>query len=454
MKTRSPRLLILVGLMVALCLSACKEHTHDFTAWRVLREATCEEEGREIRECEECGEPDRRPIDIKEHEFTDWELANSGSCTGEGIEERHCENCDETEERPVAAVTYDATQIHNMYVDSVGEVLTYDKQDNGVSLGTCFVYKNGTTLVTNYHVIDGAYSAEVVFGEDTYPVKKVLAYDKNIDVAVLQIADAELQPVTTCEKEHQVGQTVYAFGSSQGLTATFSDGMITHAAAREENGVSYVQHDAPISSGNSGGPLINAYGEVIGINVFTLLDSQNLNFAIQISQLEDLDYSDPLTMKAFYEKECDSFKLVSAYIQENGNYSDGDYTLFFGEDYLEDSDRAYTWGATYDPIDNKIQFFCFIDLDYYMVVYIDSELSGRYEWTYLDGSDNYMFGTVSASSFAPGSTLSCYDTNVYYSVRSSLVDLSTAMLNLLCTTMTTDLQAIGVTAADLGFVNY
>lgn len=58
-------------------------------------------------------------------------------------------------------------------------------------------------------------------------------------------------------------------------------------SCREVDGVKHVQHDVPISSGNSGGPLINNYGEVIGVNTWTLLDSQNLNFAILVSEFDN-----------------------------------------------------------------------------------------------------------------------------------------------------------------------
>ena len=76
------------------------------------------------------------------------------------------------------------------------------------------------------------------------------------------------------------------------LVLTFSSGLIS-AAPRTIDGVKYVQHEAPISTGNSGGPLINKYGEVIGINTMYVNNAQNLNFAIHLSELDNLDYSTP-----------------------------------------------------------------------------------------------------------------------------------------------------------------
>ncbi len=165
-----------------------------------------------------------------------------------------------------------ASEVHDKAEESVGEVVTYNQSGTELSLGSCFVYTRDGKLVTNYHVIEDAYSVKVTIDETTYGVQKVLAYDKDIDLAVLKINANNLAPLELDESTQEVGKPVYAFGSSKGLTATFSQGIITYAD-RIMDGVHYVQHDAAISSGNSGGPLINEYGKVIGINTMTMRDS-------------------------------------------------------------------------------------------------------------------------------------------------------------------------------------
>ena len=92
-----------------------------------------------------------------------------------------------------------------------------------------------------------------------------MAFDELIDLAVLKVEQNGLVAATVCKNNVQAGETVYAIGSSRGLTNTYSQGIITHAD-RVLDGVTYVQHDASITNGNSGGPLINIYGEVIGIS--------------------------------------------------------------------------------------------------------------------------------------------------------------------------------------------
>ena len=69
-----------------------------------------------------------------------------------------------------------------MFQNSVGEVTVFDQSGQQISLGTCFVYSADGKLVTNYHVIEGGYSAKIALGGKTYDVTGVLAYDKYIDL--------------------------------------------------------------------------------------------------------------------------------------------------------------------------------------------------------------------------------------------------------------------------------
>ena len=79
------------------------------------------------------------------------------------------------------------------------------------------------------------------------------------------------------------GEIIYTIGSPLGLENTISNGIISNPAREDFYG--YIQITAPISSGSSGGPLLNPYGEVVGITTGTLDTAQNLNFAIPIAKL-------------------------------------------------------------------------------------------------------------------------------------------------------------------------
>lgn len=482
-------LILILSLVLTLCLSACGCR-HDYGEWEVVREATCLKEGRQERECEKCGDVKSKSIPKGDHDYKDGDILTPATCLEDGEMEQVCSVCDDTKtvavpkgdhdyQQEVTAVagchgngtytytcslcddtytedipttTYTATEIHNMYLDSVGEVVVYDKQGNELGLGSCFVYKQDGTLITNYHVIEGAYSADVTFGDKSYSVDKVLAYDIDIDIAILKISADGLDAVTLCDEDHNVGDAVYAFGSSKGLTATFSDGMITYSN-REVGGVAYVQHDVPISGGNSGGPLINAYGEVIGINTWTVVDSQNLNFAIHLSELDNLVYGNAMTLTEVYEEECDPYKKMKSYAMSEGEYSNGSYSVLMATE--TGSDYEYYWILSYYTDSDTVALMMALDDATIAGVAVDSETSGFYKWVYTDSYDYTMSGWMSAGSFTGNDTLSCTDSNVSsYSLETALRELATIMIRYTCTNMDSIIGDLGITAADLGFTNF
>jgi hypothetical protein len=172
------------------------------------------------------------------------------------------------------------------------------KTSFGEALGSGFFIMSGV-VVTNYHVIENATGIEVITNDNTvHEVKSILGYNKDYDIAILYI-DAVTEHLTLMKDEIANGEVIYTLGSPQGLTGSISDGIVS-TASRKYDGVHYIQITAPISAGNSGGPCVNEYGEVIGINTFYLSDSQNLNFAVNISQLKEINVDEPTAPDTFY----------------------------------------------------------------------------------------------------------------------------------------------------------
>lgn len=167
-----------------------------------------------------------------------------------------------------------------------------------LAVGSGFFIDNGT-IVTNYHVIEGASKIEVqTYDGKIYTVDKILGYDKIIDIAILSI-DSKNESLVINKHGVTVGEDVYSIGSSLGLKDTFTNGIVTNSSL-QNYGIYYIQNNAPISSGNSGGPLLNAFGEVIGINTMTYKDGQNINLAVEINQIYRVVVSHPLTIAEFY----------------------------------------------------------------------------------------------------------------------------------------------------------
>ena len=392
------------------------------------------------------------------HKYDNGVVVSQASCTKSGTRKFTCTvaGCGHSYTSNYTLPTYSATEISNMATKYVGEIVVYDKSGAELGLATCFVITSDGRIVTNYHVIEDAYSAKVTINGSTYNVTYVLAYDATIDLAVLKINASGLTAANVCKQPVQVGETVYAIGSSRGLTNTFSQGIVTYAN-RVVDGVSHVQHDASITNGNSGGPLINVYGEVIGINTWGLTDSQNLNFAVFTGELDKLKYGSSMTLAQFYEKNSNAFVKMKNYIMQNGTYlsSDNCYRLLLGTSYASDGTK-YTRLAYYYASDNVITLdFLIDDGEIWAYFEIDSAVDGSYFYAYFDDYGNKMQGTINGSTFSSNILLGYSYNNINdSSLRASVRELVSSMLHVLCTYIDSDFAKIGVDAGDLGFVNY
>jgi len=152
-------------------------------------------------------------------------------------------------------------------------------------LGSGFIVGSNGVIATNYHVIYSAKQINVrLKNGDIYPVTGVIYHDVIRDVCILKI-DANNLPIVTLGDAHdlKIGETVYCIGNPLGLEYSFSDGMLS--GMRDQKGAKWLQFTAPISPGNSGGPLLNSRGEAVGVVTFLMLGGQNLNFALGINEI-------------------------------------------------------------------------------------------------------------------------------------------------------------------------
>lgn len=169
--------------------------------------------------------------------------------------------------------------------------LEVKKRNGQGARGSGFFVRPGY-VATNYHVIEGAETtiARLVGTETTYTMEKIVATNEKHDLAIIKVI-GETAPELTLgnSDEVRIGETVYAVGNPKGLQGTVSRGIVSSMRDFGQNGIR-IQIDAPISPGNSGGPVLNEKGEVIGVSVSGIqdIDAQNLNFAIPSNYLKAL----------------------------------------------------------------------------------------------------------------------------------------------------------------------
>ncbi|GAB1540243.1 HhoA/HhoB/HtrA family serine endopeptidase [Scytonema sp. NUACC21] len=156
--------------------------------------------------------------------------------------------------------------------------------------GSGFIINSEGQILTNSHVVNGADSVTVKLKDGREFKGRVLGEDPVTDVAVIKIDAGKLPSVSLGNSETlQPGEAVIAIGNPLGLDNTVTSGILS-ATGRSSSDigatdkrVDYIQTDAAINPGNSGGPLLNARGEVIGMNTAIIRGAQGLGFAIPIN---------------------------------------------------------------------------------------------------------------------------------------------------------------------------
>lgn len=165
--------------------------------------------------------------------------------------------------------------------------------------GSGIIISDDGYIVTNQHVIDGATEVEVILNTGTSYTAEIVGQDEKTDLAVLKITPAENEPLTAAvlgdSTTVQVGELAVAIGNPMGMefSGSVTSGIISavnRTMTIDNRTYNLLQTDAAINSGNSGGALINQYGEVIGINSVKLSTTgvEGMGFAIAISEAKPI----------------------------------------------------------------------------------------------------------------------------------------------------------------------
>jgi len=157
-----------------------------------------------------------------------------------------------------------------------------------VGQGTGFIITENGYLVTNAHVLVGGQEVYAITYEQKRIPAEFIGYDSTLDVALLKIPGEYNSLELGDSDKLQIGEEVIAIGNPLGLQFSVSQGIISAVHREGINKLPvYIQTDAALNPGNSGGPLINKQGKVMGINNFKLGGSESLGFALESNSLKE-----------------------------------------------------------------------------------------------------------------------------------------------------------------------
>jgi S1-C subfamily serine protease len=189
-------------------------------------------------------------------------------------------------------------------IDAVEKVKTavvkielYKRDKNKEALagtGSGFLFSSDGFLFTNSHVVHNAEIIKIKLHDGSTAIASLVGEDPDTDLAILKISGSEFTPVKLGDAEIlKIGQLVIAIGNPLGFQHTVTAGVVSALGRTLEGQTgrmmdSMIQTDAALNPGNSGGPLINTDGEVVGVNTATIRGAQGLCFAISITTAKEV----------------------------------------------------------------------------------------------------------------------------------------------------------------------
>ena len=203
------------------------------------------------------------------------------------------------------------------------ESIVLVKTQTGIGSGF-FIGQNGL-VVTNRHVLPQGEQAEIKTIRGTvFKVNRIVYEDAQADLVIVSTSASqqESKPVKLSSKLPDVGEKVIVIGNPLGLEQTVSDGIVS-AVRRNQHSVDFIQITAPVSPGNSGGPLFNMRGEVIGVATFQYKSGQNLNFCVGASRIAGMQNgtNTPSTFQSPGDIKSPGGQDVYCYADSNGQVS-------------------------------------------------------------------------------------------------------------------------------------
>jgi len=177
------------------------------------------------------------------------------------------------------------SQLFESALPSIVKVETFDSDNTPLATGTGFFISADGQGISNLHVFRGASKSQITTPNGkTFPINNIRYKNDSLDLVTFSIVkdnDASFTFLNVSKTVPKAGEEVFVIGNPIGLDFSVSNGIISSVRQQEGFG-QIIQTSAPISAGNSGSPLINMNGMVIGVITYTFTEGQNLNFAISL----------------------------------------------------------------------------------------------------------------------------------------------------------------------------
>lgn len=187
----------------------------------------------------------------------------------------------------------DFVAITRTVTDAVVNITAYSEEGMPISNGSGVIYSRDGYIITNHHVVEEGYRYEVTLFDKRRLPARVLGSDRTTDLALIKVDEYGLHPIRLGDSDEvEVGEWVLAIGNPFNLTSTVTAGIVS-AKGRHLNIIddtysieSFIQTDAVVNPGNSGGALVNTQGALVGINTAILSESgryEGYSFAIPVN---------------------------------------------------------------------------------------------------------------------------------------------------------------------------
>jgi S1-C subfamily serine protease len=304
-------------------------------------------------------------------------------------------------------------------------------ETNRGSTGSGFIIESGGLILTNYHVIEGATRIWVTLADNRKLEASLLVnYDAVTDLALIKI-DLDNLPVVPLGDSGllQAGQDIVAIGNPLGFTQSITSGVVSFPVRSFEGLGKVMQISITISPGNSGGPILNMYGEAVGVGTAKMtFQSQNIGFAKPINEATALLQKTPLNIALTKSGRATPNQISDILFQEYSTTSIHSYLLWFSSihiyevnDYVSilirlDDKSIDSWlDAVYDGYWEEIEDWLLTITERAKQEYPDSDITLRVYFY-----DFYSFSPT----WGPDNSEILYKGNGWYSLSFNLVDYS------------------------------